>query len=136
MGGFPLPRKSFHRKSVCCWYIKTQHKFLFNNDVKILRNLTSGFGDFNNDHSKRTPSRRSMILENRKHVERKAKLIFRRKLEIKSIWFSNLMLSASVAHAPTALVTLTRRSWLVLVSRFTRGEIPPAFRMDDLLGGI
>jgi hypothetical protein len=46
------------------------------------------------------------------------------------------MLSASVAHAPTALVTLTRRAWLVLVSRLTSGEIPPALRMEDLFGGI
>ncbi len=51
-------------------------------------------------------------------------------------YVTHLMLSASVAHAPTAFVTLTRRAWLVLVNKLTRGEIPPALRIEDLLGGI
>lgn len=41
-----------------------------------------------------------------------------------------------MAHAPTALVTLTNSDWLVLVNRLTRGEIPPALRIEALLGGI
>lgn len=39
------------------------------------------------------------------------------------------MFSGSVAQAPTALVTLTRRAWLVPVSRLTKGLIPPLLRM-------
>ena len=50
--------------------------------------------------------------------------------------YSYHMLSGSVAHAPTAFVTLTNKAWLVLVSKLTRGEIPPALRMDALLEGI
>jgi len=46
---------------------------------------------------------------------------------------THAMLSVSDAHAPTALVTLTRRAWLVLVSRFTRDGIPPALRIAVLL---
>ena len=46
------------------------------------------------------------------------------------------MLSGSVAQAPTALVTLTRRAWFVLVSRFTSEGMPPAFRIVVLLAGI
>lgn len=46
--------------------------------------LTCGFGDFSNDHSKRTPSRRSMILEtkNIKHCIGQCTKIFTRKTEI------------------------------------------------------
>lgn len=39
------------------------------------------------------------------------------------------MFSGSVAQAPTALVTLTRRAWLVPVSRLTKGLIPLLLRM-------
>lgn len=39
------------------------------------------------------------------------------------------MFSGSVAQAPTALVTFTRRAWLVPVSRLTKGLIPPLLRM-------
>ena len=46
------------------------------------------------------------------------------------------MLSGSVAQAPTALVTLTKRAWFVLVSRFTSEGIPPALRIVVLLAGI
>ena len=46
------------------------------------------------------------------------------------------MLSGSVAQAPTALVTLTRRAWFVLVSRFTSEGMPPALRMVVLLAVI
>lgn len=46
------------------------------------------------------------------------------------------MLSGSVAQAPTALVTLTKRAWFVLVSRFTSEGMPPALRMVVLLAGI
>lgn len=46
------------------------------------------------------------------------------------------MLSGSVAQAPTALVTFTKRAWLVLVSRFTSEGMPPALRMVVLLAGI
>ena len=46
------------------------------------------------------------------------------------------MLSGSVAQAPTALVTFTKRAWFVLVSRFTSEGMPPALRMVVLLAGI
>ena len=49
---------------------------------------------------------------------------------------THAMLSGSVAQAPTALVTLTRRAWFVLVSRFTSEGIPPALRMVVLFAGI
>ncbi len=39
------------------------------------------------------------------------------------------MFSGSVAQAPTALVTLTRRAWLVPVSKLTKGWIPLLLRM-------
>ena len=45
------------------------------------------------------------------------------------------MLSASRAQAPTALVVLMSRAWLVPVSSWTRGVTPPAFRMVTLLSG-
>ena len=47
-----------------------------------------------------------------------------------------VMLSGSVAHAPTALVTLTSSAWLVLVSRLTMDGMPPAFLMIARLAGI
>ena len=43
-----------------------------------------------------------------------------------------VMLSCSRAHAPTALVVLMSRAWLVPVSSWTRGETPPALRMATL----
>lgn len=45
------------------------------------------------------------------------------------------MLSFSRAHAPTAFVTLTSRSWFVPVRRSTRGGIPPDFRMVVRIAG-
>ena len=49
---------------------------------------------------------------------------------------THAMLSGSVAQAPTALVTFTKRAWFVLVSRFTSEGMPPALRMVVLLAGI
>lgn len=45
------------------------------------------------------------------------------------------MLSDSRAQAPTALVVLMSRAWLVPVSSWTRGVTPPAFLMVTLLSG-
>ena len=44
-----------------------------------------------------------------------------------------VMLSVSSAHAPTTLVVLMSKAWLVPVSRWTRGVTPPALRMVTLL---
>ena len=52
-----------------------------------------------------------------------------------SVVWTHPILSASVAQAPTALVTLTSSAWLVPVSRLTRGEIPPALRIRLLFDG-
>ena len=49
---------------------------------------------------------------------------------------THAMLSGSVAQAPTALVTFTKRAWFVLVSRFTSEGMPPALRMVVRLAGI
>ena len=46
------------------------------------------------------------------------------------------MFSCSIAHSPTALVTLTKSCWLVPVNKETIGEIPPAFLIDVRLAGI
>ena len=96
--------------------------------------LTLGLFDFRRDHSRRTPSRRSMILQRKKNKEFNKTNSNKDKEKRKER--THAMLSGSVAQAPTALVTFTKRAWFVLVSRFTSEGMPPALRMVVLLAGI
>lgn len=48
---------------------------------------------------------------------------------------TNVMLSGSVAQAPTALVTLTKSAWFVPVKSWTNDGIPPDFRITIRFSG-
>lgn len=54
----------------------------------------------------------------------------------KFLFATYVMFSGWVAQAPTALVTLTRRAWLVPISRLTSGWIPPHLRIVARFSGI
>ena len=65
-----------------------------------------------------------------------APVIIDRFYEEEQAWRATyVMFSGSVAHSPTALVTLTRSAWFVPVSRLTRDGIPPDFLMTIRLAG-
>ena len=95
-----------------------------------------GLFDFRRDHNRRTPSRRSMILQRKKKNKKFNLKKNSNKDKEKRKERTHAMLSGSVAQAPTALVTFTKRAWFVLVSRFTSEGMPPALRMVVLLAGI
>lgn len=74
------------------------------NDTTFIITLTSGLGDFSNDHKRRTPSCLSMIL------------IIGSIIKCILDHTPYVMLSLSNAQAPTALVVLINRDWFVPVS--------------------